>query len=297
MPSHYDLLGIPPDAPMRDVQDAYEMHRRHAALAGPESTADAALVARFDEAWRVLGDPALRHEYDRSLGLVAGPEGIPGPAPGQAPGGWGAPAGRTVFACRLCGSTPASNGRFRRVQGLVVLMRWSSLEGPFCRDCGLAVFRDMTARTLLQGWWGVLAVFANVFALLGNLAARARFATLDPPERHPEAAAPNARPLDPGKPLTRRPAILMTAVPLALLVAIGIAIAGAAGGGPTKYVGRCIEVTSSDNVRFVACSGAHDGQVVAQMSADLGPELCPAGSDGYIRRAIEDLLLCVDADK
>ena len=208
-----------------------------------------------------------------------------------------------VLACRLCGSTPAADGRFRRVQGLVLLMRWASVEGPFCRDCGLAVFRHLTAKTLLQGWWGFLSLFASVVAVLDNLVVRRRFARLAAPARHPDAPALTTRPLRPGRPLTRRPSTLLAAVPIALLVAVLVAVAGARGHDRDDYVGRCVRVgaagpaSSPEGVRFVDCAGSHDGRIVAEMYDAPDTTSCPSSTDATVRGRADSLLLCIDADR
>ena len=211
-----------------------------------------------------------------------------------------------VLACRLCGSAPAAQGRFRRVQGLVVLMRWASVEGPFCRDCGIALFRHMTAKTLLQGWWGLLSVFASVVAVLDNLVVRRRFGRLATPARHPDAPPPNARPLRPGTPLTRRPATLTAAVPIVLVVAVLMAVMGSRGGDRNEYVGRCVRVAApgtagtggaAERIRFVDCSGSHDGRIVGATYDASGPTTCPSSTDTTVRRPDDKLLLCIDADR
>jgi hypothetical protein len=177
-------------------------------------------------------------------------------------------------------------------------MRLWRVQGPFCRDCGLAVFRDVTARTLLEGWWGFLSFFANIFALINNAAARGRFAKLATPQPNPRAPAPYPRPLHPGKPLPRRPVILMLLIPLLPAVALGVTAASSAGGGSgDSYVGRCLKVSSGDKAEFTNCSKAHDGQVIAQFDERFGADMCPSGTDGYIRRPSEDRLLCIDSDK
>jgi hypothetical protein len=207
-----------------------------------------------------------------------------------------------VLPCRLCGSTPAAQGRFRRVQGLVVLMRGASVEGPICRDCGLALFRHMTARTLLQGWWGLLSVFASVVAVLGNLVIRRRYARLAAPARHPDAPAPNTRPLRTGTPLTRRPATLTAAVPIVLVVGVLVAVMGSRGGHRDDAVGRCVRVAApgaagAGEIRFVDCSRSHDGRVVAERYDASGPTTCPSSTDTTVRRPDDELLLCIDADR
>jgi hypothetical protein len=47
----------------------------------------------------------------------------------------------------------------------------------------------------------------------------------------------------------------------------------------------------------VSCSKAHDGRVTAQFDEMFGPDMCPSGTDAYIRRSLEDRLLCIDTDR
>jgi hypothetical protein len=108
-----------------------------------------------------------------------------------------------VVACRMCGSVPAVPVKFRGHQGFVVIMRFLSMDGPFCRDCGLATFRRMTSRTLAQGWYGYLSFLITPITVLINLARRGRVASLPAP--HPNPYAPSRPPMDPGPPLLARP--------------------------------------------------------------------------------------------
>jgi hypothetical protein len=119
-----------------------------------------------------------------------------------------------VTACRLCGSVPAADVKFRGHQGFVVMMRFISLNGPFCRDCGLATFRRMTSRTLVQGWYGYASFLITPIVVLVNLARRGRVASLPAP--HPNPYAPSQPPMDPGRRLLERP---LTWVGLAIPVA------------------------------------------------------------------------------
>lgn len=68
--SWYDVLGVAPTASASEIREAYRaLARRHhpdqqssaAGAAGGEE------MARINEAYRVLGDPARRNDYDRSL--------------------------------------------------------------------------------------------------------------------------------------------------------------------------------------------------------------------------------------
>jgi len=125
-------------------------------------------------------------------------------------------------SCRFCGSVPARDVTFRGHQGILIVMRWLSVRGPFCRDCGLAVFRDMTGKTLWQGWWGLISFCVTPFILLINAFRRGRVANLAAPRPHP--TMPSQPPMNPGRPLVARvgtwigPLIALT---LIAIIAIG----------------------------------------------------------------------------
>jgi curved DNA-binding protein CbpA len=84
-PDLYQLLGVPQGASGREITRAW---RRRAAAEHPDRRPrDAAAPARFralTEAYQVLGDPARRAAYDRTLGDQPGPGAAAdeGPAPG-----------------------------------------------------------------------------------------------------------------------------------------------------------------------------------------------------------------------
>lgn len=123
--------------------------------------------------------------------------------------------------CRLCGGFPAVEATVRGHQGILIMMRSLSLKGPFCRNCGTAVWRDMTGKTLLQGWWSPLSlVLLTPFTLLWNLFVRAKINKLPPPV----PGQPGMQ-MNPGVPLRKRPAALMLLVPLGWLVFMAFQIA------------------------------------------------------------------------
>lgn len=73
--THYETLGVDPSAPPDRIRAAY---RDRARLHHPDRdrTASDDAMAAVNEAYRVLGDPVRRFEYDRSLrvhGSAAGP--------------------------------------------------------------------------------------------------------------------------------------------------------------------------------------------------------------------------------
>src|SRR5258706_11678113 len=104
------------------------------------------------------------------------------------------------ISCRICQRAPATDVRFHGHQGMLVIMRFSRVDGPFCRDCGLAAYRDMSAQTLIRGWWGPFSLFAAAAVLVLNAVRRGRVAGLPEPDRDR-----NERTLEPGRPLLDRP--------------------------------------------------------------------------------------------
>jgi hypothetical protein len=125
--------------------------------------------------------------------------------------------------CRFCGSVPAVQTKFRGHRGMIVLMQFLSTEGPFCRDCGLSVYRYMTSRTLIQGWWGYGSIFITPVTVLINLFRRLKLARLAAPQPNPHGAS--QPPMSPGPRLLQRPmtwlgiAIPIIAVTLIVLFA------------------------------------------------------------------------------
>ncbi|WP_344113969.1 LppU/SCO3897 family protein [Kribbella alba] len=159
-----------------------------------------------------------------------------------------------TMQCRFCGSVPAVNATVRGHQGLLILMRFLKLQGPFCRTCGIATVREMTSKSLWQGWWGVGSSIINPITMLTNIGPWSKFKNL--PE--PAPGAPG-RPMDPGKPLFKRPAMLMLLLPVAV---IGLIVWGNMGNPSSADVGQCVlnkGNSSAPNVEVVDC-GSSDAQ-------------------------------------
>ena len=84
MATHYDVLGVEPEASSEDIQRAYRLLAlRHHPDVAPD--ADPKTMAAINGAWSVLGDPARRRTYDAQLGQ---PEAPPRPAPAAADAQW-----------------------------------------------------------------------------------------------------------------------------------------------------------------------------------------------------------------
>ncbi|MEV4922072.1 hypothetical protein [Streptomyces roseoverticillatus] len=101
-------------------------------------------------------------------------------APGHAPAP--APMMPAALTCRMCGGFPAVQATVRQHQGLLIRMTFMHLKGPFCRNCGLAVEREMTGKTLWQGWWSPMSlVLFTPFTLIWNMTVKSKLQKLPPP--------------------------------------------------------------------------------------------------------------------
>ncbi|WP_455355658.1 LppU/SCO3897 family protein [Streptomyces sp. SYSU K217416] len=196
------------------------------------------------------------------------PYGPPGPHPASP---WGA-VPHPAPVCRICGALPVSAASVRGHQGFLVIMRFLKAEGPFCRTCGIATYRRMTADTLIQGWWGALSAVITPFTLLANLFARASFRKLPPPQGGWRP------PLDPGKPVPLRPQGLLFLIPLALVAAtvtvlLTLGVVGAASAPARFAVGDCVRNDADwpdQDLERAGCDASGERYEVAPL-ADCGP--------------------------
>lgn len=62
----YRVLGASPDASQEELHQAY---RARARLLHPDVSGDDDAMRELNDAWAVLGDPALRAEYDDIVGV------------------------------------------------------------------------------------------------------------------------------------------------------------------------------------------------------------------------------------
>ncbi|GAB2719187.1 hypothetical protein GCM10027089_48920 [Nocardia thraciensis] len=227
------------------------------------------------------GAPAEQPNYPVAQGQSQLEQTRPAAAP-SAPGADG-------IQCAVCGASPAARVDFRGHRGMVILMQFRRTPGPFCRDCGLATYREMTADSALFGWWGILSFVVNPATMLLNLPARAQVAALAPPA--PGGVRP---PRDPGKPLLRRPAALGLLVPVVLVVSVvaGVAL-GKTGGSGEVSAGDCVgtrdgKSIDSPRVELVTmdCSDpAAQAKVLARLEGTNNTFLCreyPDYNDAYV---------------
>ena len=190
----------------------------------------------------------------------------------QAPQGMPAyPQG--AIQCRFCGGMPAVQATVRGHQGLLIVMRFLKLEGPFCKTCGIATVRNMTAKSLWQGWWGIGSSIINPITMLINIPTRLKFKNL--PEPMPGAPG---QPMDMGKPVYQRAAaigFLGFLVPILFIVLI---IVGNMSSPSSAGLGDCVHnagTVSSPNVKVVSCTSSDaDYKVVGKLSNSTNTDQC-----------------------
>ncbi|GAA2672431.1 LppU/SCO3897 family protein [Streptomyces lunalinharesii] len=236
-------------------------------------------------AWAPPPGGQAHHQAPYPNGPYAPPQPPPGYAVPQPYGPY--PPQPGTPACGVCGAGPAAPAVVRGHQGIIVLMRFLSRRGTFCRDCGLATVREMSARTLWQGWWGPMSLFITPVTLLMNLGPAARFRGLTAPTGGFRPA------LDPGKPLLRRPEALLFLVPMLLvalalpaLFVIGLLSDGArssSGPGfdtaPTLAVGACVRNDGDwheQDLQVTEC-GAPDAQYRVTRRLERAGTSCARG--------------------
>lgn len=183
------------------------------------------------------------------------------------------------FGCGVCGHSPAVQTTFRGHEGLLILIRLPKVSGPLCRDCGITSFREMTALTLIRGWWSPISPFIAPIVIALNLLRRSRVARLAPPTRASDLVAPNTKPLGPVRPVLARPSSWLG---IALIVGIATFVAvydpGPAPAEPGCAVVPLVERREGDKY-LIECDRPHDARVVAVVR---DPRDCPGEAATFI---------------
>ncbi|KPC60541.1 hypothetical protein ADL29_29065 [Streptomyces chattanoogensis] len=122
----------------------------------------------------------------------------------------GAPLWQAIKpCCRICGGMPAAVVSVSAHQGLLLAMRFHKVPGPFCRSCGIAIVRDLSTKTMWQGWWSPFSLIFSLITLLTNFRTGRKLAALAPPG----PTAPGYARLPEGAPIHRRPLAYVATVP------------------------------------------------------------------------------------
>lgn len=171
--------------------------------------------------------------------------------------------------CRTRYSTRAVAATIRGHQGMLLRMRTITNNGPFCRTCGTALNRDMTSKTLVQGWWSIGSLIMGPFALISNLVQRSKIRKLPPP-----APGFSGRPLDPGKPVLRRPAVLGLLVPVAIVAIIAGVVVASQNDASHAEAGDCVKKTGENSIEIVECTSPGAEYKVLSRSSGSNDTLC-----------------------
>jgi hypothetical protein len=111
-----------------------------------------------------------------------------------------------VVGCAVCQRVPTLRTPIRRHVGLILVQRFFKLDVPLCREHGLATTKDQLGKTLVQGWWGIISFFVNIFVVVTDVAALLAFRRLPapsgvataPPVPRPSPTPPPAPSTPPG---------------------------------------------------------------------------------------------------
>lgn len=203
-------------------------------IGGNDMIQEAAVSAAVNEILQGRDNQAAANAARRtaqSLGVGVPPMNAPQPVSAPTPlasGGAAFPASAGAvpttqagqpLVCKLCGSTPAANMTIHEHNGRLLWMVHKTNKGPFCRDCGTALLRHHQNSTLFQGWFGIFSFFITPITLLLNLGAWRKVKALGPPQRDPNVESRIPAPLNPGKPLFRRPGPYVGGVVVAAVLA------------------------------------------------------------------------------
>jgi hypothetical protein len=171
------------------------------------------------------------------------------------------------------------------------MMRFLKLPGNCCRTCGIATFRDMTTKTLYQGWWGYASFVMTPITVVRNLVTRGKFSKL------PAPSGSVRPPRDPGKPIFLRAGAVGALLPLAIIVAIVVAVSLPDHSAGTATAGDCVSVSGGEfnpAVKVVDCTSSDARYtVVKKVGGSHNGDACDKSYDEYDESGTDDFALCL----
>jgi hypothetical protein len=87
---------------------------------------------------------------------------------------------RRPRGCQQCAATPAVRVTLHSVAPGGFRARSTIHNSLLCRTCGLEAYRRVQQETRRRGWWGVLAPFANLRAIMRNSTEKAFLRRVEP---------------------------------------------------------------------------------------------------------------------
>lgn len=242
----------------------------------------------LNAAYAALSDADRRSIYDRSLGEVreGDSEPLQRPMSGE---------------CTICGWSPALPATFRQETGMLLRRAHRFMSGNFCGPCAWTIFRDMTNRTLITGWWGITSFFVTFVSVGRNVVTIRKFQGISAPQPPPkQLLTPRSSPLHPGPNLTRRAGVYVAAVVLFVaIVFVNDAFHQQPQPQPqpqpaiasTPVVGSCLTMTNNRVTGIVSCSSSHNASIVAIVTS---ASRCPADSNEYVTVSATGYVYCIN---
>ena len=117
--------------------------------------------------------------------------------------------------CQQCGAVPAIQVKLHGHIGMIILQRFLTYRGRFCRDCGISQFRNVQKQLLLLGWWGFISFFVTIVNIGQNLFTFSRLRSLGTPQNR------RANPAAPGRSVFASPGFAVSVV-VAVLVLVAL---------------------------------------------------------------------------
>jgi hypothetical protein len=83
--------------------------------------------------------------------------------------------------CQVCGRDPAQSFTVRRHVGMLVIQKFYKASALLCRDHATELVKSWLGKTLVQGWWGVISLFVNIFVVGSDVAQLLKARGMAPP--------------------------------------------------------------------------------------------------------------------
>lgn len=170
MKNYYEILEVERTASLEQIksQHRFLLHAWH-----PDKFPDGVLrrraedkVIEINEAYSVLSDSVKREKYNESFDATSKPSvQAPPSQPVKEP-----PINQPKQLCESCGlPVQTKYVEFYENVGMIFMRQHKSVKGKFCKSCIDYYFWNLTGKTMLLGWWGIISFIISPFILLNNL--------------------------------------------------------------------------------------------------------------------------------
>jgi hypothetical protein len=177
MKDYYKILEVDPKATIEQIKSQYHflIHAWHPDKFPNGEFRDKAeeKIKEINEAFSIISDPVKRENYDRTLHSYTSP---PSPSSQQTYSSPTTQSGRTQTSaqtekrCESCGlPVEIKYVEFYENVGMVFMRKHRAVKGNLCKHCIDYYFWNLTGKTMLLGWWGVISFIVTPFILLNNL--------------------------------------------------------------------------------------------------------------------------------